>query len=131
MATETELRKKLNEDPGSHFFVELANILKNSNRYDEAILICMKGLEANNKNHEGRLLLAQLLYEKELFSFSVRELNELRKDHPESKYLKKLIEKLSLEELEDVEYLDDDSTEETIAEIEFSDEDLDALLEDD
>ncbi|MBK5256106.1 MAG: tetratricopeptide repeat protein [Vicinamibacteria bacterium] len=59
----TELRKKLEKDPGSRLFAQLAEELRKEARHDDAILVARAGLERNPNYPSARLTLARALLE--------------------------------------------------------------------
>ena len=95
MTSEEELRKSVAEDAGSPVFAELAELLRKQGRHSEALEFCLSGLSKNPSCHLGRLVLARLFYDRQWYSFAVRELEVLRAALPESKTVAKLLEKLS------------------------------------
>lgn len=91
---EESYRNRLQGDPGDPLFAELADLLRAQKRYDEAFLVCFEGLTANPQCHRGRLVLARLFYEKLLWPFAVRELQELRAALPDNPHLSRLLDRL-------------------------------------
>lgn len=57
----TELRKKLEKDPGSRLFAQLAEELRKEGKHDEAIGVARRGLEKNPTYSSARLTLARAL----------------------------------------------------------------------
>ena len=64
MVDEKALTQVLSDDPGDPAFIELADHMRRNDRYEEALLTCLKGLSANPSAHRGRLLLARLFFER-------------------------------------------------------------------
>ncbi len=56
-----ELRRKLEKDPGSRLFAQLAEELRKEGKHDEAISVSRKGLEKNPNYPSARLTLARAL----------------------------------------------------------------------
>ena len=56
-----ELRRKLEKDPGSRLFAQLAEELRKEGKQDEAISVARKGLEKNPNYPSARLTLARAL----------------------------------------------------------------------
>lgn len=56
-----ELRRKLEKDPGSRLFAQLAEELRKEGKHDEAISVARKGLEKNPNYPSARLTLARAL----------------------------------------------------------------------
>lgn len=56
-----ELRRKLEKDPGSRLFAQLAEELRKDGKHDEAISVARKGLEKNANYPSARLTLARAL----------------------------------------------------------------------
>lgn len=56
-----ELRRKLEKDPGSRLFAQLAEELRKDGKHDEAISVARKGLEKNPNYPSARLTLARAL----------------------------------------------------------------------
>src|SRR5688572_30161821 len=54
-----ELRRKLEKDPGSRLFAQLAEELRKDGKLDEAISVASKGLEKNPNYPSARLTLAR------------------------------------------------------------------------
>ena len=85
------LRQKVQQDPGAPEFADLAQLLaENESARAEAREICLRGLTADPRNAQGRLVLARLYYLDEMPEFAVRELIELRK-YSEAPTLERLI----------------------------------------
>ncbi|MBN8550138.1 MAG: hypothetical protein J0M12_12545 [Deltaproteobacteria bacterium] len=95
MTAELELRQIVKEDPGNPLFAELAEQLRKSGQHAEALDICLSGLSKNPSCHVGRLVLARVFFDRQMFPFAVRELEALRAALPQSKTIAKLLEKLS------------------------------------
>lgn len=91
---EQELRTRLREDPGDPVFADLAQLLRQAKRYEEARQVCYRGLSVNPAAHRGRLILAWLYYDEEYFEFARREVVALRDALPESEAIVKLASSL-------------------------------------
>ena len=57
----TELRKKLEKDPGSRLFAQLAEELRKDGKHGEAVMVARRGLEKNPNYPSARLTLARAL----------------------------------------------------------------------
>jgi len=65
MASRTdELRKRLEKDPGSRLFAQLAEELRKAGDLDEAIAVCRKGLEKHPSYPSAHLTLGRALFDK-------------------------------------------------------------------
>lgn len=95
MISEDELRRAVSEDAGAQAFVELAERLRRRGSLSEALEVCLNGLTKNPTNHQGRLVLARVFYDRRSYPFAVRELEALQEALPESKTIRRLLEKLA------------------------------------
>lgn len=121
--SEDQIRGILGADPGNAVFVDFADALRDSGRSDEALKVCLSGLNANPSNHSGRLLLARIFFELGNLTFAVREIKELCVALPECKSLKRLLELLAPGEGAE----SDSGEEEMVAETEFDFEEIDLM----
>ncbi|MBX7138240.1 MAG: hypothetical protein K1X83_09670 [Oligoflexia bacterium] len=81
----------LERDPGNPLFARQAEELRKAGALNEALLSCLKGLSHNPACHEGRLVLARVLFQLDFIPFAVREVQELRKAFPQSRSVEKLL----------------------------------------
>lgn len=85
----------LEKDPGNVLFYDLAVGLSLEGNLIDAIEVCLRGLSVNPGFHKGRLLLARLYYECGYIPFAVKELESLFGACPNSKSVRRLLERLS------------------------------------
>lgn len=79
-----ELRKKLEKDPGSRLFAQLAEELRKEGKQDEAIGVARKGLEKNPNYPSARLTLARALLDSGRSSEARPELEQIVKSSPDN-----------------------------------------------
>ena len=128
-----EIEALLNEDPGNPAFVECAERYRALGDYANAFERCFAGLSANPSNHQGRLLLARLFYEKGYIAFAVRELELLAKHLPDNNTVKRLLEKLapgSSQQLGETTKEKSGKADDTVAEAEFDFDTLEKIEDD-
>ena len=124
-----DLEKAVAKNAGAPEFVTLAEVRRSEGDLKNAAHVCFAGLSADPGNHQGRLLLARVLFELEYLPFAVKELVDLKNAHPDSKALERLLEKLAPDQL--VNQSSPDSIgEEVIAEADFEFDILEELEED-
>ena len=79
-----ELRRKLEKDPGSRLFAQLAEELRKEGKHDEAISVARKGLEKNPNYPSARLTLARALLDSGRPSEARPELESIVKASPDN-----------------------------------------------
>ncbi|MEO8362544.1 MAG: tetratricopeptide repeat protein [Vicinamibacteria bacterium] len=79
-----ELRKKLEKDPGSRLFAQLAEELRKEGRFVDAIGVCRKGLEKNPNYPSARLTLARALLDSGSPQEAQVELDQIVKASPDN-----------------------------------------------
>lgn len=96
----TELRKKLEKDPGSRLFAQLAEELRKEGRHDEAIELARTGLERHPNYPSARLTLARALMDASRPGEARPELEQVVKGAPDNILAGRLLGE-ALEELGD------------------------------
>lgn len=121
----------LEKDPGNVLFYDLAVGLSIEGNLLDAIEVCLRGLSVNPSFHKGRLLLARLYYDCGFIPFAVRELEFLLGACPNSRSIRRLVERLSpgSQSLKDRPADFGQAPDGTMAEGDFDMADLDALDE--
>jgi tetratricopeptide (TPR) repeat protein len=79
-----ELRRKLEKDPGSRLFAQLAEELRKEGRHDEAISVARGGLEKNPNYPSARLTLARALLDSGRAAEAKPELENIVKGAPDN-----------------------------------------------
>ena len=79
-----ELRRKLEKDPGSRLFAQLAEELRKEGKHDEAISVARKGLEKNPNYPSARLTLARALLDSGRTQEARPELEQIVKASPDN-----------------------------------------------
>ncbi|HQZ17089.1 MAG TPA: tetratricopeptide repeat protein [Vicinamibacteria bacterium] len=79
-----ELRRKLEKDPGSRLFAQLAEELRKEGKHDEAISVARKGLEKNPNYPSARLTLARALLDSGRPAEARPELESIVKGSPDN-----------------------------------------------
>jgi tetratricopeptide (TPR) repeat protein len=79
-----ELRRKLEKDPGSRLFAQLAEELRKEGKHDEAISVARKGLEKNPNYPSARLTLARALLDSGRPKEARPELEQIVKASPDN-----------------------------------------------
>lgn len=79
-----ELRRKLDKDPGSRLFAQLAEELRKEGRHEEAIGVARKGLEKNPNYPSARLTLARSLLDSGRPGEARPELEQVVKASPDN-----------------------------------------------
>ncbi len=79
-----ELRKKVEKDPGSRLFAQLAEELRKEGKHDEAIGVSQKGLEKNPNYPSARLTLARALLDSGRSREARPELEQIIKSSPDN-----------------------------------------------
>ncbi len=79
-----ELRRKLEKDPGSRLFAQLAEELRKDGKHDEAISVARKGLEKNPNYPSARLTLARALLDSGRPAEAKPELEAIVKASPDN-----------------------------------------------
>lgn len=97
-----ELRRKLEKDPGSRLFAQLAEELRKEGKHDEAISVARKGLERNPNYPSARLTLARALLDSGRPAEARPELESIVKGSPDNIMASRLLGE-SLSELGEVE----------------------------
>ncbi len=120
----------LAEDPGNPFFADYAEQCRGASRFAEAVSVCLKGLSANPSCHTGRLVLARVLFENDCVPYAVEELEKLRIALPDNKFIPRLLDKIAPAETHAAVPAAAAGAAETVAETEFSFEDIELLEED-
>ncbi|MBX7187565.1 MAG: tetratricopeptide repeat protein [Vicinamibacteria bacterium] len=96
-----ELRRKLEKDPGSRLFAQLAEELRKEGKHDEAISVARKGLEKNPNYPSARLTLARALLDSGRPAEARPELESIVKASPDNIMASRLLGE-SLSELGEV-----------------------------
>lgn len=116
-------------DPGNPIFADYAEELRVQGKHVEAQQVALKGLSHNPSCHLGRLALARCFYDLSLLPFARREIAELCRVLPKVASLKRLAEKLAVENYDRP--VDDSAAEhEVLAEEEFDFGEIDLVAED-
>lgn len=79
-----ELRRKLEKDPGSRLFAQLAEELRKEGKHDEAISVARKGLEKNPNYPSARLTLARALLDSGRPGEALPELETIARASPDN-----------------------------------------------
>ena len=79
-----ELRKKIDKDPGSRLFAQLAEELRKEGQFDEAIAVARKGLEKNPNYPSARLTIARALLDSRRPGDARAELEQVVKASPDN-----------------------------------------------
>ena len=79
-----ELRKKLEKDPGSRLFAQLAEELRKEGRHEDAIAVARKGLEKSPNYPSARLTLARALLDAGRPGEARPELEQIVKASPDN-----------------------------------------------
>ncbi len=58
-----ELRKRLEKEPGSRIFAQLAEELRKEGEFGEAIQVCREGLQRHSNYPSARMTLGRALFE--------------------------------------------------------------------
>ncbi|MBX7143741.1 MAG: hypothetical protein K1X79_04770 [Oligoflexia bacterium] len=130
---EKDLQTLVQNDAGHPAFVELAEGLYGRGLLKEALEVCLKGLSRNPSAHIGRLLLARIYFELECYPFAIREIELLCRALPKVQTLRRILERLAparAARLPAAEVLASNASA-TVAETDFSIEELDLLAEED
>lgn len=109
------------ESTDHHDFLSEADELWAQGERGEALVKCLCGVDSEPNAHQGQLLLARMLFELGCNRLCVRELQELNQKLPDSKVLRRLLEKFGMQP-SSLQFTE--STPETVAEADF---DLDEL----
>lgn len=123
------LSAKLRDDPSSDTYVELAQALRQSGRFLEALETLFKALTDAPDHAPARLLLARVFLQLGFRPFAIRELQELRVKFPQNRALERLLEKVAPDYLAGEGDSAASGKEETVAEADFDFDDI-ALIED-
>lgn len=119
-------------DPGNPLFAEYAENLLSQGKLKEAQDICLAGLSANPSFSRGRLVLARVFFERSFVPFAVRELEVLREEIPENKFVQRLVERLAPDVAnKDQRKRGADNGEDTVAETDFDIGEIELLEKDD
>lgn len=127
---EQEVVSLLSSDPGNSIFADYAELLRNQNRQEAAILVCIKGLSLNPACHRGRLVFARCLYELNCRPFSIEQIKYLSHALPDNQSLSRLLAKLSHGQQTAGSQASTAAVEDTIAEADFDFSEIDLLEED-
>jgi predicted Zn-dependent protease len=123
--------QELQENPGSLVFINYGEYLRKQGRLSDALLVCLRGLDANPNADKGRLLLARTYYELGCTAFAVRELTELLRTQSQNEILLRLVKKLAPDFVPGLQQERPESTatltEELLAESEFDFDSLQSL----
>src|SRR5262245_55343457 len=79
-----ELRKKLEKDPGSRLFAQLAEELRKDGKHEEAVTVARKGLEKHRNYPSARLTLARALLDSAQPGEAKPELEQIVKASPDN-----------------------------------------------
>lgn len=120
----------LEKDPGNPVFVEAAAYARASGDNKNAREILLRGLSNSPGNNEGRLLLAKYLYLDGFLPFAIQEIEILKNNLPGNEAINRLYESLSPDTSKSSAKSPHTGSA-TVAEVQFSFEDLDLLNDDD
>lgn len=95
MNSSGQYHELLESDPGNPVFAQYADELRKDGKSKEALEVCLAGLTHNPGCHRGRLVLARVFYEAGYLPFTIREVEQLHREVPNSAAVRKLLEKLS------------------------------------
>ncbi len=131
--TKEQLWAQIEEDPGNPLFVDYAKALVAEGDVLLALDVCFTGLQNNPICHQGRLVLARIMFERGWLAFAAREIKILKGYFPQSKSLDSLLARLDPESHS--EHTADSgvasaTSEEVLAESDFEFDDLDLLDQD-
>ena len=85
------LAELLRSDPGNELFVGYAQGLREKGMLRQALEVCLGGVNANPRQHRGRLLLSRIFFELGYHALAARELLELKGYFPQSGALQDLL----------------------------------------
>ena len=94
MPTPQSVVDLLKTDPGNRLFIDYAESLRLQGELPEALAICLAGLNANPRLHDGRLLLGRIFFELGYPLFAAREIRELLAVFPDNAALTSLLLRL-------------------------------------
>jgi tetratricopeptide (TPR) repeat protein len=86
-----ELNQRLESNPRSRVFMELAKEHQAAGELSEAVTVCLKGLEAHPRYHSARVLLGKLLLLMERFEEAIPELQKVTAEAPENVLARRLL----------------------------------------
>src|SRR5947209_8219729 len=79
-----DLRRRVQEDPASIAFAQLAEELRRAGRFEEAIAVCRTGLESFPAYLSARVTLARCFLALDRLDEAQRELEQLREAAPDN-----------------------------------------------
>lgn len=105
--------------------------LRAAGRQSEALLLCLKILSSNTEDHATRLVLSRVFIDLGATPFAVRELEQLCRDLPEIKTLKRLLDTIAPGRAKKIspQETSQGPIKQTVAETDFSFDDLEAIEE--
>ncbi len=86
------LRKKLQDDPGSKLFIQLAEEYRKNGEFEDALAVCLKGLEENPCYHSARASLGRLYLEMGKPEEAIKELQRVLHEVPDNLLAKRLLD---------------------------------------
>ena len=95
--SEDEIRRELEENPGSPVFSDYAESLRERGELSAGLHTCLLGLSSNPAHHLGRLVLARIFFDAGYYPFCVRELKELLRAFPDNQSLASLLKRIAPE----------------------------------
>jgi tetratricopeptide (TPR) repeat protein len=94
------LRRKLQEEPESKLFLQLAEAYRQAGEFEEAVETCRKGLEKHPCYHSARVSLGRLYLETGRPDEAKRELETVLQDVPDNLLASRLLEQIRNEPAE-------------------------------
>jgi tetratricopeptide (TPR) repeat protein len=86
-----EYLRRYEQDPTSRVFAPLAESYRGLGRLDEAIQICLEGLEHHPDFHGGRVALARCYFDKKMFGEARKQLERVIQYSPENLMAQRLL----------------------------------------
>ncbi|MBI1859542.1 MAG: tetratricopeptide repeat protein [Deltaproteobacteria bacterium] len=86
-----EYLRRYQEDPKSRVFAPLAEAYRRLGRIDEAVGLCLEGLENHPEFHGGRVALAKCYIDKSQFDKAAKELEKVVQNIPENLLAQRLL----------------------------------------
>src|SRR5262245_31349422 len=97
-----DLRKRLEKEPGSRIFAQLAEELRKEGDFEEAIRLCREGLQKHSNYPSARMTLGRALFESGDLASARREFESVLKGAPDNILASRMLGE-SLEGLGDLE----------------------------
>ncbi|MCO6429278.1 MAG: hypothetical protein J5J00_00330 [Deltaproteobacteria bacterium] len=93
---ENEIERILLENPGDPLFLKYAEELMKSAKFEQALMVCLRGVSKSPAQLRGRLLLARAYYELGMMPLAAEQMKVVAQSAPESLPIQKLYNKLSV-----------------------------------